>query len=1132
MKITLPPFAGVALVALPLPIRGALVILAVVWTLVAQGQANPPAPIYAGVRPDLTGQVLAKGGAPLPVPATVFIATAAPKSGTSPFCPSCYADCIKHARTDQQGSFKIESLDPQLTFQVLAVAKGYQPKYVSKVDPAKGTPVTVELETIAASDAVPERSLRGRVVDPKGEPVEGAVVEMQGITTKDGGGSWGSLPGIDPLAVTDENGEFLITAKKAFDMMSVKVTARTFADKVFNQLASGASDHKLVMTEGATLTGRVLLAGKPLAGVSVGVSAVDRSAGTYLGHFEVGTSDRGNFTFVNLPPDADFHLYSLMETMAKFGAVPPRQIHTGKDGETTDAKDLVVGPAYRLAGRVGLADGSPVPDKTRLLISREAAWDSMQLTLAPDGKFDVTGVPAETISLSVRLKGYHVSGRNLSVDQMNPFQLIGRVDQDLTNLVFLLEKGPDPQPDYSHIDPDYGASRSRPLRGAEGGPDHSREWTVSGRVLDGETQQPVENFRVTPGQTDQFNRTAWRALSAVEGSNGVYLTYVSKRAIQPLLKVEAEGYLPESLTVLPHDATNVDFVLKKGSGPAGTVVTPDGQPAAGATIVLLSDDYNQAGFNSGGELNAYGNRNKSVLRQADSEGNFSFKPVWGIKFVAAASSNGFANLTLEAFASHSKIVLEPFGKVTGTLKRTSGPGTNESLGLMFAGVNAPRINLSQQATTDAEGRFTFDHVPAGKLQVYGRIPLPGNPQAWSSEVLQEMDLKPGQTLAVDLTAADRAATNSATSFQPSQPKSVPGIVVKGVVLLPNGKPAADADVALQVEGKYLALGKGAFASSGLREEGLLVSARPDGSFTLPMYEGAKSVIALNEAGYAQVSLDQLKTTPQITLQKWGRIDGTLHIGHHFGTNAQVLLSTPQPRWSSMSLRKTGQSTNAVEITNASPISIPPPIYDFNAFQAKTDDQGRFVIMFVPPGQQTIARLVPTGEGSWTHSQLAIVEVKPGETTVTNVGGTGRTVTGKVKFAEGADPDFKSGSVFLSTPTTKLMQQASQLKTDEERKAFYQSATVQAAAQERRNFAAALLPDGSFHADDVLPGKYEVRFRPRLQRMQNSSYNKFTSPQEFLVPEARGKDDDSSVDWGEIELKQYIIPMQNPTGGGK
>ena len=116
------------------------------------------------------------------MPATVFISTAAPKTGTSTFCPSCYADCRKSAKADTGGNFNIESLDPQLTFQILAVAKGYKPKFVSKVDPAKG-PVKIELEPIESSDATPDRSLRGRVLDAKGEPLESAVVEMEGVRT-------------------------------------------------------------------------------------------------------------------------------------------------------------------------------------------------------------------------------------------------------------------------------------------------------------------------------------------------------------------------------------------------------------------------------------------------------------------------------------------------------------------------------------------------------------------------------------------------------------------------------------------------------------------------------------------------------------------------------------------------------------------------------------------------------------------------------------------------------------------------------------------------------------------------------------------------------------------------------------
>ncbi len=1012
----------------------------------------------SAARYDLTGQVSVKDGAPLPVPATVFIATAAPKTGTSTFCPSCYADCSKHAQTDAKGGFKIEALNSQLTFKILAVARGYQPKYVAKVDPAKGIPVKIELEPIESADAAPDHSLRGRVVNPQGVPIEGAVVEMQGIETRDGGGSWGAVEGVDPLAVTDQEGKFLITSKKPFEMMDVKVSARTFADKNFNKLASGATSHDLVMTEGSALTGRVLLAGKPLPGVSVGVSAVDRTAGNYLGHFEVGTDAQGRFAFLNLPPDASFLIYTLLGSMKNSGAVPPRPVQTGKDGETIDAGDLVAGPANRLAGCVVLADAQPLPADTRLLISRDGPWDSMQVTLDQNGGFDVTGFPDELFSLSVRVKGYHVSARNLSLDQLNPFQLIGRVDRDITNLVFILEKGPDPEPDYSHVDPDYNDSRQRPLRGTEGAPDHSREWTVSGHVLDSGTKQPVQNFRVTPGQTDNFNQMVWSTLRGVDGSNGVYLAHISRRVAQPLLMAEAEGYLPAMATLLPGDATNVDFVLKRGSGPAGTVVEPDGRPAAGATLVLLGAGNNRAGLNKDGELTAYGD--KSVSRTADTNGNFAFAPVLGIKSVAASSSNGFAIVSLEVFATNSTITLEPYGKISGTLERGSGPGTNEILDVMFADAGRPEldgINLPTHATTDAQGHFVFDQVPPGHFVISYREAL--GTRSWQNLPLQEVDLKPGQALEVKITADDRAKNESVNfnSYQPPQPKLIPGIV-KGVVLLPNGKPAADADVALQVDGIYLGLGKGVFTGSP-REHGVLTRAGRDGSFTLTLFEGTKSVIALNEEGYAQVSLEQLKASPQIQLQKWGRIEGVLRVGHHIGTNERVVLDAPQPMWprSIMKMIHTaGPHTNVLTITNSGPMLLPPPVYDPNAFQARTDDEGRFVISFVPPGPQIIARLVPLSANSWRHSRLVTVEVKPGETTVTNLGGTGRDIIGKAIFADGVPPDFATGRFdIVQTPTAKFSQQVRQLKTNEERQAFYQSAEVQAAMKRPPQFFGAL-----------------------------------------------------------------------------
>jgi len=809
--------------------------------------------------------------------------------------------------------------------------------------------------------------------------------------------------------------------------------------------------------------------------------------------------------------------------MKDSGAVPTRQIHTGKDGETTDAGDLVALPAHRLAGRVVLADGQPLPAKVRLLVSREAPWDSMQITLDQAGNFDTVGIPSETISLSARVKGYHVSTRNLSVDEMNAFQIVGRVDHDITNLVFLLEKGPQPQPDYSHFDPEYNEIRQRSLRGAEGAEDHSRDWVISGRVLDSESKTPVPRFRVTPGQTDNINQTGWNTLRSAEGSNGVYLVYVSKRTARPMVKVEAEGYLPAGLEIPSGDATNLDFLLQKGSGPAGTLMTTDHKPAAGATLVLLNNEPNQAGYNSTGELTVYGNL--SNLRVADKNGHFSFQPIFGMTTVAAASANGFTVVSVESLSTNPTITLQPFGRITGTLKRASGPVANEVLDLMFNGEGSPRINLNTTAHTDAQGRFAFEAVPAGHLQIFDRQPTP-NGQSWFGTSLQEVEVKSGQTTEVSITAPDRQTANDASNYQPPQPKLVPGVQLKGVVLLPDGKPAVDADVALQVEGKYLAIGKGTFSNSG-NEDGSRVITGPDGSFTLPVYEGAKSVIALNEEGYAQVSLEQFKSSPQVRLQKWGRIEGTLRVSHHPGTNEVVVLDPPQRPWLTRTFHKIGPQTNEFTLTNSTLATPQPPIYDFNAFQARADDQGRFAITFVPPGQQVIARLVSTGGNSWTHSQLATVEVKPGETLVTNIGGLGRTVIGKVKFADSPAQDFKNGAVTLTTPKSKYLKKLWQLKTDSERQAFYQSKAgeeFQAAMKDFRYYASTVQPDGSFRAEDLVPGKYEINFQQRVESLHTTSITMFTTPQELTVPPAKDKDDDSTVDWGEVVLKKYELPI--------
>lgn len=417
--------------------------------------------------PSLHGRIQTLAGAPLQG-ATVFIFSAEPKSGTSTFCPTCYVDCTKSNDSDAHGQFEIKSLSPDLLFRVLFVAKGYRPQFLEKVDPTEKA-LAVTLEPIAFDAFPPDHLLRGKVIDSTHAPICGAVVQAHGIFTSPNVGYWGALRGVDPFAVTDEKGEFTITSRDAFVRMDVKLSARGYANQTVTHLQSGSKIQSMVMTEGATLSGRVTLDGRPMPGISVGVVSVDRGMENYTGHFEIATDDAGRFSFFNLPAETEYYVYGLMESVGKFGAISQKKVRTRANGATTKVGDITIEPAHRLTGRIILADGKKPRAHTRLLVSRDEAWDSVEVEVGADGSFEVRGVPSEVIKLGVRIPGYRISPKNRSFDVLNGNGLQGRVEGDVDGLEMLLEKGAIIRPDTSGFTAaDWDAlPKYRPLRGAE-----------------------------------------------------------------------------------------------------------------------------------------------------------------------------------------------------------------------------------------------------------------------------------------------------------------------------------------------------------------------------------------------------------------------------------------------------------------------------------------------------------------------------------------------------------------------------------------------------------------------------------------------------------------------------------------
>jgi Carboxypeptidase regulatory-like domain len=324
------------------------------------------------------------------------------------------------------------------------VADGYVPAGLPKAaDPSAG-PVAFKLQRHDLDRRDPALILKGRVLDEQGRPVAEAIVEPFGFG-RGIGAQFGGLQGFDPLALTNDQGTFRLRVPEKDLQVYVQVTGRFLAPRKFAKLAAGPAGHDLTLLAGATLRGRVLKQGKPLAGVAVGAAQRDRNAETFVGDFQAATDAQGVFQVRNAPSGEVLALYGLLGSLHGHGALPARQLKTGPSGREQDLGDLEVQPGYRLTGRVILTDGKRPPEGTRVLLSREEAWDTAQALADADGRFVFTDLPAEHYSLSANVRGYHVSARNASLDLINGFQLLGVVRADTENLRLLLEPGPQPQ---------------------------------------------------------------------------------------------------------------------------------------------------------------------------------------------------------------------------------------------------------------------------------------------------------------------------------------------------------------------------------------------------------------------------------------------------------------------------------------------------------------------------------------------------------------------------------------------------------------------------------------------------------------------------------------------------------------
>jgi len=133
----------------------------------------------------------------------------------------------------------------------------------------------------------------------------------------------------------------------------------------------------------------------------------------------------------------------------------------------------------------------------------------------------------------------------------------------------------------------------------------SRMAMVSGTVIDAQTREPIKRFIFIEGRSYGYSygpgdQIRWERQTARTGVNGHFSFRPSDQTSKVL--IEAEGYLPKASPPFAKSGA-FTFELKRGKGISGVVTLPNGQPVAGATVLLV-DSSEGAYMDKPGEFRA------------------------------------------------------------------------------------------------------------------------------------------------------------------------------------------------------------------------------------------------------------------------------------------------------------------------------------------------------------------------------------------------------------------------------------------------------------------------------------------------------------------------------------------------
>ncbi len=350
-----------------------------------------------------------------------------------------------------------------------------------------------------------------------------------------------------------------------------------------------------------------------------------------------------------------------------------------------------------------------------------------------------------------------------------------------------------------------------------------------------------------------------------------------------------------------------------------------------------------------------------------------------------------------------------------------------------------------------------------------------------------------------LTSPPLSTKTNLANWNAELKKLNPQEAIAGTILLPDGTPAVNAQVALCAQRGGVMLGRGKFIDYG--NSGMIKKADDKGQFAFPQEKSATLVAAVNSQGFASLDLEHAPRPLVLRLQPWGRIEGSLKVHGESAAGRDIVLGN---------------------IHYGSPTA-PGVSFDLRSFTVKTDDAGNFVFDQVPPGD---ANLYLSGGMGIPFSHQTLVLVPAGGTVQAQIGGSGGVIKGRFVLSDSTRAINWPKQVWFATIGTKISPPPVPPNLTREQRAqwlqeYNASDAARAGIRDSHSFPLNVSEDGSFSVVDVPPGNYMLNATFTKEPVDRSNFTGGLVPtlgsvrQDLSVPDVQ---DAKEVDLGTVTVK--------------